>query len=1006
MKKSPFFLLVTSFVFLVGPASVLGQTGSVSGRVTGPTGSGLANIAVEFFDSASGESRASVSTDGNGNYSKTGLDAGTYRLLFYFEYAGGIPAVPEWYNDKTSFAGADNITVTPGGSLTGIDAQLRFDPYEPNNDLAQAELLTPGTYTDRVQYADGDSDWHKVYVPQGKDLRFSTTNCRIFSPDPALDDMDISLRDASGNLIAFAVSARSEETVYAANLTAGYYYVVLDYSVACLYDMIINVGDLNIGEITGRVTNSLGQGVQNIPVKFFPENDSSWDAQLYDAYTDAGGYFHFAFTAGNYKAQFQIPDIRTVVPSDLYVTGGWWYNYAGGFSDAQVLTLVVNQALSGIDTVLLDGAVITGRVTDNAANPVVNQFVRVYDSNGSQIAFGWTDNNGDYVANGILVEDGQCKVRFQQNQNNQALEWYNDKPSFGAADWVSIQPRQTTSGINAQLVNQGRIQGQVTNSASPIANVLVTAYDPTQTLVSVSSATTDGSGNYTIRFLPTANVRLLFQANGTSYASEWNNDKASFDTADAVPVTAGSTVSGVNAVLVQGGSVSGTVTNEKDGLPASGIRVEMWTAANQFYQMVTTNASGVYTFSGAAAGQYKLFFARTNRWFRPEWYNNRADFASADAINIVTGQSLTGRDVALAPVGGVRGRMTNLSAVGIQNVTVQLRDAGNQTVGSDTTDSMGYYYIYGIPEGTYWVYFDGAAAGYANEYFRDKLTFASGDTITVTAFRWTLGVDAQLAAGGGITGHVTAPGGAGIQNIRVQIKDIYGNNVATPLTDSNGDYSTRQPAGGCRTAYFSPTTGSTTSPNGTTTGTPCRRRAMSPSSPGAPPRTSAPSSRSAGRSSGTVTDGSAGVSGVKVEIYDPNLIPPAMSVTTDASGNYTLRAIPAGSYKVVFNPPATGANLVREWYNDKLERRQRRILSHRHRRRNAVRRQRRPGDGRDRQRPRVVPDLGAGTRRDQRQRLRLRRAPAGRSVTDPKRQFPGQGSGHRKLQARVQSPHV
>jgi hypothetical protein len=151
-----------------------------------------------------------------------------------------------------SFSLADTITVTPGGSLTGIDAQLRLDPYEPNDNLAQAELLTPGTYTDRIQYAEGDVDWHKVYVPQGKDLRFSTTNCRIFYPDPAYDDIDISIRDASGNLIGFAQSARSEETVYAANLNAGYYYVVLEYSTACLYDMIIDVGDLNIGEITGR----------------------------------------------------------------------------------------------------------------------------------------------------------------------------------------------------------------------------------------------------------------------------------------------------------------------------------------------------------------------------------------------------------------------------------------------------------------------------------------------------------------------------------------------------------------------------------------------------------------------------------------------------------------------------------------------------------------------------------------------------------------------------------
>jgi hypothetical protein len=815
-----------------------------------------------------------------------------------------------------SFSLADTITVTPGGSLTGIDAQLRLDPYEPNDNLAQAELLTPGTYTDRIQYAEGDVDWHKVYVPQGKDLRFSTTNCRIFYPDPAYDDIDISIRDASGNLIGFAQSARSEETVYAANLNAGYYYVVLEYSTACLYDMIIDVGDLNIGEITGRVTNSQGQGVQNIPVKFYPENDSTWDAQLYDAYTDASGYYHFAFTPGNYKAQFMTPDLRTAISSDLYVMGGWFYKDTTDFTKAQPLTIVANQSLSGIDTVLDDGAVITGHVTDNLSNPVQGQAVAAYDQYGNGLAAGYTGPAGDYTIPGISVEDGTCRVRFQFNPGNQALEWYNDKASFGVADLVSIQPRQTTSGINAQLAPQGRIQGQVTDGANPIPGIQVQAYDTTQTLRVMATALTDGNGNYSVRLLPTANIRLLFFANGTNFASEWYNDKASFETSDSVAVTSGGTVNNINAVLVQGGSVSGIVTDSRTGTLLNGIRVELWTATNQFYQWASTNASGVYTFSGVAAGDYKLYFARVNRWFQPEWYNNKADFASADTITVTAGQALTGRSAAPTSIGRVQGRVTNLSAVGIQNVTVQVRDSNNQTVGSDTTDSMGYYYIFAVPEGTYWLYFDGTAAGYASEYYSDKLTFAAGDTTTVTAWQWTRHVDAQLAAGGGITGRVTGPGSAGIQNIGVQIKDIYGNNVVQPLTDSNGDYSSGALAAGAYRVFFSnngldfvsewysdrytlQTASDVTVIAGSTTSNVNAQLDAS------------------GTISGTVTDGSAGVSGVRVELYDTYFNSAGPMTMTDASGNYALRAIPAGNYKVLFNTSAPAANVIREWYNDK-----------------------------------------------------------------------------------------
>jgi len=915
MKKFGFFPLA-ALVFIFGPQALFGQTGSVSGRVTDPLGAGLANIRVEFFDSASGESRAFVNTDGSGNYSKTGLDPGTYKVLFYYQYASGVPAVPEWYNDKTSFSAADTLTVTPGGSLTGKDAQLRLDPYEPNDNIAQAELLTPGTYTDRIQYAEGDADWHKVYVAQGKDLRFSTTNCRIFYPDAAYDDIDSAIRDASGNPIGMAVSSRSEETIYAANLTAGYYYVNLEYSVAALYDMVIEVGDLNIGEITGRVTNSLGQGIQNIPVNFFPAGDSSWDAMLTQAYTDASGYYHFACTPGDYKAQFATADLRNAIPSDLYVIGGWYYPDTTDFTKAQALTIVPNQTLSGIDVTLDDGAALTGHVTDNLGNPVQGTPVQVYDQMGNQIGVGWTDGSGNYTINGIFVEDGTCRVRFQFNPGNQALEWYNDKASFGVADLVSIQPRQTTSGINAQLAPQGRIQGQVTDGANPIPGIQVQAYDTTQTLRLLNTSTTDGNGNYTVRLLPTGNVRLLFFANGTNFASEWYNDKPSFETSDSVAVTSGSQVNNINAVLIQGGSVSGTVTNSQTGTLLSGIRVELWTMTNQFYQAVSSDTSGVYTFSGVAAGGYKLYFAWINRWFQPEWYNDKADFASADTITVTAGQALTGRNAALTSIGRVRGRVTNLSAVGIQNVTVQIRNLDNQAVGSDTTDSMGYYTVFAIPEGTYWVFFDGTAAGYASEYYSDKMTFAAGDTINVTAGQLTRNVNAQLAAGGGITGRVTGPGGAGIQNIRVQIKDIYGNNVATPLTDSNGDYSSGGlPAGTFRILF---------SNNGLDYVSEWYndRYSLQTASDvtvlaGSPTSNVNAQLASSGTISGMVTDGSAGVSGVKVELYDTYLNSAGLSVMTDASGNYTLRAIPAGSYKVVFNPPTTGANLVREWFNDK-----------------------------------------------------------------------------------------
>jgi protocatechuate 3,4-dioxygenase beta subunit len=913
MKKCVFYLWAG--VLVLFPAVLLGQTGSVSGRVTDPLNNGVAGVNVEFFNSSTGAVIAEVVTGADGNFTKAGLAAGTYKVLFSMEY-GGPALVPEWYNNKATFAAADVITVTGGGALTGIDAQLVYDPNEPNDSLAEAQLITPGAYADLIGYATGDQDWHKTYVNQGKDIRFSVGNSRPFSPADA-DDIDISIRDATGAILVQAISSSGSETIYVANVNAGYYYVVVDYLPRGLYDITVEVGDLALGDITGRVTNSLGAGVQNIAVYLYPSDFPDW-AHIHGwVPTDANGNFKVSDVPGSYKIQFTRDD-RFAVPNDVYVIAGEWYNDTTDSTKAQVLTITLGGTTPGIDAELDDGAAITGRLTNASGNPVANQWVYAHDKYGNVLASGITNANGEYLIGGIRVEDGTCKVRFRNNPGAEAFEWYNDKTSFGAGDWVNIQPRQTTAGIDAQLAPEGKIQGRVEDGAgNGIPNVNVIAWDTTQTLVQMGSSLTNGDGFYLIRYLPTANARVQIHANTTSFATEWHNNKASYESADSLSVTAGSTVGPIVPVLAAGGGISGTVTSQATGAGMSGVRVELYTMANEFSQRVTTDTSGNYSFNGVAAGNYKMFFNNANgAFFLSEWYGDKADFASADTLTVAAGGTLSGRHAILTQIGAVRGRVTNLSAVGIQNVTVQVRDQSNQSVGSDTTDSLGYYYIRLIPPGTYWVHFNGGPAGYASVYYNGKATHASADTITVNGGEWTKYVNAQLGAPGGISGRITGPGGTGIQNIKVRIYDAFNTTTIDVLTDVSGDYAATGIAPGAYRIFFmnnglnyvsefyndrwsfagandvAVLSGSTTS--------------------GVNAQLSA-----GGTISGTVTDGSAGLSGVRAVLYDLSGNQAGFAVTTDGGGNYSFLAVPAGSYKLFFNTRPNNVNAVSEWHNDK-----------------------------------------------------------------------------------------
>ena len=93
----------------------------------------------------------------------------------------------------------------------------------------------------------------------------------------------------------------------------------------------------------------------------------------------------------------------------------------------------------------------------------------------------------------------------------------------------------------------------------------------------VSSGYTGTDGTYTIGRLQSGSYKVYFYAsynyNGI-YFDEWYDNKADFETADLVWVTAPSNTT-VNAALDRGGSITGTVTDAETGEALSDISVEV-----------------------------------------------------------------------------------------------------------------------------------------------------------------------------------------------------------------------------------------------------------------------------------------------------------------------------------------------------------------------------------------------------------------------------------------------
>lgn len=155
-------------------------------------------------------------------------------------------------------------------------------------------------------------------------------------------------------------------------------------------------------------------------------------------------------------------------------------------------------------------------------------------------------------------------------------------------------------------------------------------------------ATTDAAGAFVIEGLAAGSYRLSVTAGGGFVP---------FEAGALVVVSAGVAVTGVDAVLSRGATISGVVTSS-DGSPVTGSPVSIHRADRSIVNVTGVAADGTYTIDALPAGEYRLAFGAfkdTPGEFIEEWYSDAADFDSATVITIGDGETLVGFDAEIAP---------------------------------------------------------------------------------------------------------------------------------------------------------------------------------------------------------------------------------------------------------------------------------------------------------------------------------------------------------------------
>jgi hypothetical protein len=271
---------------------------------------------------------------------------------------------------------------------------------------------------------------------------------------------------------------------------------------------------------------------------------------------------------------------------------------------------------------------------------------------------------------------------------------------------------------------------------------------------------TNAAGNYVLSGLRSGSYKLRFSDCSTpprNLASEWWNDAATTATATSIDLTAGQVVDGINAALVTGGSIVGTVQNA-GGAGIPGICVTAGSSTAGTSGSATTSANGTYSVVGLRGGaDYVVSFSdcRIAREYLGEYFHN-ATFANSARVDVATGAPTT-VDETLVKGGTVSGLVTGPGGGPVANACVSAFLGTMEATA--TTGSDGRYTIRALPSGTYRVRV--RDCGYPTPQNLALAWFGgtngrTAQPLDVVVESGVGGVDVALTTGGVIAGRVTA----------------------------------------------------------------------------------------------------------------------------------------------------------------------------------------------------------------------------------------------------------
>ena len=457
---------------------------------------------------------------------------------------------------------------------------------------------------------------------------------------------------------------------------------------------------------------------------------------------------------------------------------------------------------------------ISGLVTgDDGGSPIANVRVQIYQQHptyGYWYNLGAITTGADGTYRFIPLSDGLYRLWFDASATDYLSEAYDDVPSIYDSDATSIviSDSVAVSNINASLSIGLRIHGTVTalDGGAPLQNMTVEAYQWNGWRWSYAgSAWTEANGQYVLRRLLAGSHRVVFRDHSGQYAPvvyDGIPGESYEATGSNVVLTAGGSVSNINASLPPAGEISGRVFDADGGMALEGAYVNAYSlrgGAWSWAGSAGTDSSGNYSLGGLAAGTHRVVFYGDYLVHVNEVYDDQhgTDYSSYGTdIDVPVGGTVSNINATLERYGSIGGTVTaSGGSTPIPGARVYLYSGSNDMYSSVTTGIDGSYEVSLVNPGSYTATAaPPSGSGHLGQWYGGGL-YIPGEhsSTTATAIALSSGeersdVDFSLDPAGRIYGVVQDEGGDPISGAVVSgMNNTYGQTYYAN-TDATGGY--------------------------------------------------------------------------------------------------------------------------------------------------------------------------------------------------------------------------